>query len=61
VRAVVEHRGAKSLAVAETLHMNENNLGNHLTVIYSKLGVGGKLELYVFATDRGQAPRTTVS
>jgi DNA-binding NarL/FixJ family response regulator len=61
VRAVVSHRGAKSLAVAEALHMSEHTLRNHLTVIYSKLCVRGRLELYVFATEHGLAPHGGVS
>jgi DNA-binding NarL/FixJ family response regulator len=60
VRAVVSHRGAKSLAVADALHMSEHTLRNHLTVIYSKLGVRGKLDLYVFATEHGLASRDCV-
>ena len=60
VEAVVRHRGAKSLAVADSLCMSEHTLRNHLTVIYSKLGVHGKLELYVYAVERGLAsPPTT--
>ena len=53
VNAVVQHRGAKSLVVAEALGISEHTLRNHLTVIYSKLGVHGKLELYVFAVEHG--------
>ena len=53
VNAVVQHRGAKCLAVAAALGMSEHTLRNHLTVIYSKLGVHGKLELYVFAVEHG--------
>lgn len=49
IESMVKHRGAKSLVVAEALGMSENTLRNHLTVIYSKLGVQGKLNLYVFA------------
>ena len=45
------HRGAKSLVVSEALGMSEHTLRNHLTVIYSKLGVQGKLNLYVFAIE----------
>lgn len=51
IRAVVQHRGAKSLVVAEALGMSENTLRNHLTVVYSKLGVQGKLNLYVYAIE----------
>jgi DNA-binding NarL/FixJ family response regulator len=61
VRSVVNHGGAKSLAVAEALRMSEHTLRNHLTVIYSKLGLRGKLELYVFATEHGLASKGSVS
>jgi DNA-binding NarL/FixJ family response regulator len=55
VRAVVAHRGAKSLVVADAMGMSEHTLRNHLTVIYSKLRVTGKLALYAFAIERGLA------
>jgi len=55
IQAVVECRGAKSLVVADALGMSEHTLRNHLTVIYSKLGVQGKLGLYAYALDRGLA------
>jgi two-component system nitrate/nitrite response regulator NarL len=45
--------GAKQVAVADTLHMSEHTLRNHLTTIYSKLNVRGRLELHVFATEQG--------
>lgn len=51
IQALVEHRGAKSLVVAEALGMSENTLRNHLTVIYEKLGVQRKLDLYVYAIE----------
>lgn len=51
VRAMVQHRGAKSLVVASALGMSEHTLRNHLTVIYSKLNVQGKLNLYVYALE----------
>jgi DNA-binding NarL/FixJ family response regulator len=53
VGAITQYRGAKSLAVADSLHMSEHTLRNHLTVIYSKLGVHGKLDLYVYAVEHG--------
>jgi DNA-binding NarL/FixJ family response regulator len=53
VRAVVAHRGAKSLVVADAMGMSEHTLRNHLTVIYSKLHVTGKLELYALAVECG--------
>lgn len=58
VQALVQHRGAKSLVVAETLAMSEHTLRNHLTVIYSKLNVHGRLELYAYALEHGLAPQS---
>jgi DNA-binding NarL/FixJ family response regulator len=55
VQAVVQHRGAKGLVVAETLGMSEHTLRNHLTVIYSKLNLHGRLDLYAFALEQGLA------
>ncbi|WP_157263434.1 response regulator transcription factor [Azohydromonas aeria] len=55
VAAVVQHRRAKGLVVAETLGMSEHTLRNHLTVIYSKLALHGRLDLYAFALENGLA------
>jgi DNA-binding NarL/FixJ family response regulator len=55
VQAVVTHRGAKSLVVADALGMSENTLRNHLSVIYGKLQVKGKIDLYAFAVEHGLA------
>jgi DNA-binding NarL/FixJ family response regulator len=59
VFAMACNAGAKQLAVACELGMSEHTLRNHLTTIYSKLGVRGRLELHVFATRHGldKAPR----
>ena len=51
IRAIVKHRGAKCLVVAEECGVSEHTLRNHLTVIYSKLRVQGKLDLYGFALE----------
>ena len=51
IEAMVKHRGVKNLVVADALGMSEHTLSNHLTVIYSKLGVPGKLNLYVYAIE----------
>ncbi len=51
VQALVRHRGAKSLVVADALGMSEHTLRNHLTAIYDKLGVQRKLDLYVYAIE----------
>ena len=48
--------GAKQLAVADELGMSEHTLRNHLTTIYSKLGVRGRLELHVWAAEHGLVP-----
>jgi two-component system nitrate/nitrite response regulator NarL len=43
--------GAKQMAVASELGMSEHTLRNHLTAIYSKLRVRGRLELHLFALE----------
>jgi len=53
IQALVQHRGAKGLVVADALGMSAHTLRNHLTVIYSKLGVQGKLNLYAYAIEQG--------
>jgi len=55
IQAMVRHRGAKGLVVADALGMSAHTLRNHLTVIYSKLGVQGKLNLYAYAIEQGLA------
>lgn len=57
VVTLVGHSGAKLLAVADTLKMSENTLRNHLTTIYDKLGVRGRLELHLYATEHGLGNR----
>ena len=53
VATMVSHAGAKQIAVAEKLVMSEHTLRNHLTTIYSKLQVRGRLEMHVFASAHG--------
>jgi DNA-binding NarL/FixJ family response regulator len=55
VRAVVSHRGAKGLVIADALGMSEHTLRNHLTVIYGKLRVRGRIDLFAFALEQGLA------
>lgn len=55
VAALVRHAGAKQLVIADALDMSEHTLRNHLTTIYNKLGVRGRLELHLFATHHGLA------
>lgn len=53
IEVLLRNAGAKLLAAADTLHMSEHTLRNHLTTIYSKLGVRGRLELHVYASAHG--------
>jgi two-component system nitrate/nitrite response regulator NarL len=57
VAAMVGASGAKQLAVAADLHISEHTLRNHLTTIYSKLSVHGRLELHVYAMAHGLGPQ----
>jgi two-component system nitrate/nitrite response regulator NarL len=58
VVTMVHSAGAKQLAVADELGMSEHTLRNHLTTIYSKLCVRGRLELHVYATQHGLGAAT---
>ena len=49
----MRNAGAKQLSVADELGMSEHTLRNHLTTIYAKLEVRGRLELHLFATRHG--------
>jgi len=51
VIAICEQRGAKSQSVADSLHMSEHTLRNHLTSIYSKLDVRNRVELVIYALE----------
>jgi DNA-binding NarL/FixJ family response regulator len=53
IAAMVRSSGAKQLAVAADLGISEHTLRNHLTTIYSKLFVHGRLELHVYAVAHG--------
>lgn len=55
VAAMAAHPGKKQFAVADELGMSEHTLRNHLTTIYSKIQVHGRLELYVYAQEHGLA------
>ena len=58
VVTMVRSAGAKQLSVADELHMSEHTLRNHLTTIYSKLCVRGRLELHVYASAHGLGAAT---
>jgi two-component system, NarL family, nitrate/nitrite response regulator NarL len=50
VATVVEEKGARNKIIADKLCMSEHTLRNHLTAIYDKLQVAGRMELYLYAT-----------
>lgn len=54
VAMLVEEKGGRNKLIADRLHMSEHTLRNHLTTIYSKLGVEGRMELYLFASKQQQ-------
>jgi two-component system, NarL family, nitrate/nitrite response regulator NarL len=56
-REVVAHTatnaGATAKDIAQALHISDSTLRNHLTSIYSKLGVANRLELFAYAHRHG--------
>lgn len=55
IRSIVHSHGGKSLQIAEELHISEHTLRNHLTLIYEKLGVRNRLDLFAYAIEHGLA------
>ncbi|NMT64809.1 response regulator transcription factor [Marinobacter orientalis] len=55
-KTIITRAGAPSRLIANDLHISEHTLRNHLTAIYSKLGVSSRLELLVLANQK--IPRT---
>ena len=53
VGAIVRSRNEKSLEIADSLHISEHTLRNHLTLIYEKLGVRNRLDLFAYAMEHG--------
>jgi two-component system, NarL family, nitrate/nitrite response regulator NarL len=51
--AIAANAGATAATIAEKLHISEHTLRNHLTAIYSKLGVANRLELFAYAHKHG--------
>jgi DNA-binding NarL/FixJ family response regulator len=46
-------RGLKNQQIANQLCISESTVGHHLTSIYTKLGVSDRLELLIFAHQKG--------
>lgn len=53
IAALASDATAPGKVIAERLHISEHTLRNHLTVIYSKLGVPNRLALYAYARANG--------
>ena len=53
VAVTTSHAGATAKVIAQTLHISEHTLRNHLTSIYNKLDVANRLELFAFAHKHG--------
>jgi two-component system, NarL family, nitrate/nitrite response regulator NarL len=49
INTIVNEGGTLNKTIAQRLFISEHTLRNHLTSIYHKLGVGNRLELYVYA------------
>lgn len=50
VKAVASNSEITLKEIADKLHISEHTLRNHLASIYEKLGVRGRLELYIFCS-----------
>lgn len=53
VVALANDASSPGKVIAEQLHISEHTLRNHLTSIYSKLGVSSRMDLYAFALRNG--------
>jgi DNA-binding NarL/FixJ family response regulator len=53
VARTVANAGAAAKEIAISLHISDNTLRNHLTSVYSKLGVSNRLELFAYAHRHG--------
>ena len=50
VKAVAGNSEITLKEIADRLHISEHTLRNHLASVYEKLGVRGRLELYIFCS-----------
>jgi DNA-binding NarL/FixJ family response regulator len=53
VMQLVKHKGAPNKVIAYALEISPNTLRNHLASIYAKLGVRRRVELVLYAMERG--------
>ena len=52
VDMVKRYASASNREIAVQLHISENTLRNHLTSVYSKLGLSSRMQLYAFLTSK---------
>lgn len=55
IAALASDASAPGKLVAERLHISEHTLRNHLTAVYSKLGLSNRVDLYAYAHKHGLA------
>ncbi|MBI4206841.1 MAG: response regulator transcription factor [Betaproteobacteria bacterium] len=53
IAGIATNAGANARTIAESLHISEHTLRNHLTSIYDKLDVANRLELFAYAHKHG--------
>lgn len=58
IEAIVDGSGSSNKDLGQKLFLSEHTVRNHLTSVYQKLGVGNRLELYVYAV-KYLGPRKT--
>ena len=58
ITAVASQPGVTVRRLAETLHISEHTVHNHLTSIYGKLGVANRLGLFAYAQDHDLTKRS---
>lgn len=53
IAVTIENKGARNKVIADHLHISEHTLRNHLAAIYRKLGITGRIELFLYAANHG--------
>lgn len=53
IAVTLENKGARNKVIADHLHISEHTLRNHLAAIYRKLGINGRIELFLYAANHG--------
>lgn len=53
IASVVKFKGVPNKVIADALHISSHTLRNHLASIYSKLGIHHRLDLVLYAMERG--------